>query len=150
MMWGTWSRAHGFGRVTSSVLQLNQYLCSGCCYWQPFRSKTASSLWSLPLSCGLCSAKLTQSAQKSEGNKFVRLRQMNRQVGHLFNNQAKSSVNPSMVDSHHCWPPQHRTSFLRQISYYGDLGKKQDPDACDKTKEMDEYSLFLTSPLFGK
>lgn len=107
MQWGTWNGAHSFSwrprdraLVTPSAPQLSKYSSRGCCHWCRLQSEGASSLWSLPPSRGLWSAKLTWSAGKSKANKFVRPRQVDRQMGHLFNHQAKSELNyPSVVDS---------------------------------------------------
>lgn len=96
--WGPWNGVHGSSWIIC-VPQLSQ------CSFQDAATKVLSeygrpSLRSPPPSRGLCSAKLTWGAQKSEGNKLGRLRQV---FNNVFNNRAKSSANPSMVGSHPCW-----------------------------------------------
>lgn len=103
MQWGSWHGAHCFNRmlrdrasVTTSGSQLHKYLSHGCCHrcllqkWGHFLSR------SLLLSSGLWSAQLTWNKWKSKANEIVRPRQMDRPIGHLFNNQANLSGTPHM------------------------------------------------------
>ena len=136
--------------LCSSAPQLSQCWSRDAALNAPFRGATPG-LCSLPPARGLCSARPTSSAQRSEGDEFGRPRHMNRSGGHLFNNQAKSSVHPSVADSRHSGCLSIRAPFSSEtnLSLWG-LGKDQDPDAHDKTKETDRYSVLLTSSLFGK
>lgn len=154
MQWGSWHGAHCFNRmlrdrasVTTSGSQLHKYLSHGCCHrcllqkWGHFLSR------SLLLSSGLWSAQLTWNKRKSKANEIVRPRQMDRPIGHLFNNQANLSGTPHMwLTFVIVFSAPKCPSYLGRVSACWRLGDGQGP----WLNQGEEQIPFLTPCLLGQ